>query len=92
MKRILIVGVGSLGSAIAKSALRSGVDRAALLLVDRTPVEASHTTDELQGCRVEGQVPENLSLGAGDFVVLAVKPQDAESACSGLQRVLSSEA
>jgi pyrroline-5-carboxylate reductase len=82
-----MVGVGGLGSALAKSVLRSGFDPSQLLLIDRKPAEVA-TTCEVQGCEVVDRPPGECRLESGDLLVLAVKPQDAEMACIGVRSVL----
>jgi pyrroline-5-carboxylate reductase len=89
--RIVIVGIGGLGSALAKSALLSGVESSHLLLVDRRAAEVGDTVD-LQGCCVVDRIPEDYRLGPEDLLVLAVKPQDAEQACSSVRKALVPEA
>ncbi len=89
--RIVIVGVGGLGSALAKSVLLSGVESSQLLLVDRRSGEVGAAID-LQGCRVVERIPEDYRLGPGDLLVLAVKPQDAEQACGSVRKALVPEA
>ncbi len=91
MRRFLVLGVGGLGSAIAKSLLRSGIKSDNLILVDRRPHQGA-IADELSGCRVQERIPDGLRLKSGDILVLAVKPQDAERACSGVFDVLSPDA
>jgi pyrroline-5-carboxylate reductase len=88
--RVAIVGVGALGSALAKSMISSGFDRSRLLLVDRNASEEG-ARSELEGCKLVTRVPEGYRLAAGDLLVLAVKPQDAEAACASVREVLCSD-
>jgi len=83
MKRIVIVGVGGLGSAMAKGVVRSGIDPSQLVLVDR---KAEHGV--ALECPILERLPQGLVLGPGDLLVLAVKPQDAEAACLAVRASL----
>ncbi len=88
--RIVILGIGQLGSALAERVILSGVQPSQLLLIDRKSVETEGLAG-IHGCRVGEQIPENFHFGASDLLVLAVKPQDAEEACASVREILNSD-
>lgn len=85
---VALVGVGSLGKALVESLLASSYRSEDVLLIERTEADRSQLAQRY-GCRVEAEFPEGVQLGSGDIIVLTVKPQDAEAACSGLKRHIS---
>jgi pyrroline-5-carboxylate reductase len=82
--KIAIVGVGNLGSVLAKSLVTHGISREAILLVTRD----STRSEEIRART--GCVPTQLPmLGDDDVLIIAVKPQDFAVASSGIREALS---
>ena len=88
--RIVVVGVGNLGSAIVRSLMRSYAPKDIVLVErasdDRDALSAQH------GCHVVPELSEELRVGAGDLLILSVKPQDAAVACEQLAPFVSPDA
>lgn len=82
--RIAIVGVGNLGSVLAKSLVAHGISREAILLVTRDATKSEDVVART-GC-----VPSRLpALGDDDVMILAVKPQDFIAASGAIREALS---
>jgi pyrroline-5-carboxylate reductase len=81
--RIAIVGVGNLGSALAKSLVGHGVSREAIVVVTR---DAKNSADIHERT---GFLPQPLPpLGDDDVLIVAVKPQDFEAASESIRPAL----
>jgi pyrroline-5-carboxylate reductase len=81
--RIAILGVGNLGSAVAKRLLVTGCAREDIVLITR----GSHTS--ARRCEELGIAPSTISeISKVDTVILTVKPQDVASAASSLRGIL----
>ena len=87
---VAIVGVGNLGKALVESLLASSYRSEDVLLIERAEADRSQLSARY-GCRVEAEFPESVRLGSGDVIVLTVKPQDSEAACSSLRPHISPE-
>ena len=85
---VALVGVGNLGKAVADSLLAASYRSEDVILIERAEKDRDYLAQRY-GCRVEAEVPAGLQLGAGDVVVLTVKPQDAQGACEGLRPIIS---
>jgi pyrroline-5-carboxylate reductase len=88
--RVWIVGVGNLGAAIVRSLLASQHSADDITLIERNPNDRKDLEDQFQ-CRVFGEIPGGVRLGAGDVLLLAIKPQDAALACAPLAAILHPE-
>lgn len=87
--RIVVVGVGNLGSAIARSLTHSYAPRD-IVLVERN-AESRQALKAQHGCHVVSELSERHTVQAGDLLILAVKPQDAIATCSQLAPYVSAE-
>jgi len=69
--KISLIGVGKMGSALARGWLRAGVQREELLLYDKNPLA-------LEPFQVKAQIVSkcDVAINEGDIIVLAVKPKD----------------
>lgn len=85
---VALVGVGNLGRAVVDSLLAASYRSEDVILIERAEKDRAYLAQRY-GCRVEQEVPAGLKLGAGDVVVLTVKPQDAEGACASLRPILA---
>lgn len=88
--RIVVVGVGNLGSAIARSLMHSYAPRD-IVLVERG-AETRESLKARHGCHVVPELSADHTVKAGDLLILSVKPQDATSTCAGLAPFVSPEA
>jgi pyrroline-5-carboxylate reductase len=88
--KIVVVGVGNLGSAIVRSLMHSYAPKDIVLVERRT--EDRHALKAQHGCHVLEQLSSEHRVGAGDLLILSVKPQDAVGAATGLAPFVSSEA
>ena len=88
--RIVVVGVGNLGSAIARSLMHSYAPKE-IVLVERN-AEARQALKAQHGCQVASELSEEHQVKAGDLLVLSVKPQDALATCAHLAPFVSPEA
>lgn len=79
--RIVVVGIGSLGSAVLKSLLRAGWSAQQLLMVSRRNRPADPELAEVVSTTADRIA---AAFGPDDLVVLAVKPADAVGACGQL--------
>ena len=87
---VALVGVGNLGKALVESLLAASYRSEDVILIERA--EGDRTAlSTAYGCRVESELPSGTHLGAGDVIVLTVKPQDAQAACAQLKPLLSRE-
>jgi pyrroline-5-carboxylate reductase len=72
--------------------LQAGIPPTDIQLVQRVS-EGNAGDDECSqqrfGCRVATGLPAHTSFSAGDLVIIAVKPQDAETACPALKPAIS---
>jgi len=62
-----------------------------IVLVERAS-EDRQTLTAQHGCHVDSELSEGLRVGAGDLLILSVKPQDAAVACSNLAPFVSPDA
>ncbi len=85
---VALVGVGNLGKALLESLLASSYRSEDVILIERGEEERL-ALSRRYGCRVGQSVPPGTHLGAGDVIVLTVKPQDADTACAQLRPVLT---
>jgi pyrroline-5-carboxylate reductase len=88
LPKIVVVGGGNMGSALVSGLVASGWGPADLAVAESDPLRRDALGDLLPGVAVHD------SPVAAQGAVLAVKPQDAESACvslgdTGISRVLS---
>ena len=93
---VALVGIGNLGSALIRSLLASSysiksVSLESVLLIERDKDKRAELSRQ-HGCRVEGHFPDGMVLGAGDVLILTVKPQDAETACIQVKSAISQQA
>jgi len=88
--RITLVGVGNLGSAIARSLVRAR-KKDELLLIEKHKHKRSQLESDY-GCRVLGALSEECVVGAGELLILCVKPQDAFAVTTTIAPFVSSEA
>jgi len=88
--RIVVVGVGNLGSAIARSLTHSYAPKE-IVLVERD-ADSRHALKAQHGCHVVSELSVEHSVKAGDLLILSVKPQDALATCAGLAPFVSPEA
>lgn len=85
-RRYVIIGAGAVGGALAAQLVPAGHDVVLVargehgkrIAADGLRVLRPHTTDLVAVPVVEG--PDDLTLGLGDVLLLAVKSQDAEAA------------
>jgi pyrroline-5-carboxylate reductase len=80
---VALVGVGNLGKALVESLLAASYRSEDVILIERAESDRKQLSQRY-GCRVESVIPAGIRLGAGDVIVLTVKPQDAEEACRSL--------
>lgn len=88
--RIVVVGVGNLGSAIARSLTHSYAPKD-IVLVERS-AESRQLLESQYGCHVVGELSGDYRVDEGDLLILSVKPQDAEETCVRLAPYVSTEA
>jgi len=88
--RIVVVGVGNLGSAIARSLTHSYSPRE-IVLVERN-AETRQTLKAQHGCHVAPELSADYKVESGDLLILSVKPQDAVVTCSNLAPFVSPDA
>ena len=88
--RIFVVGVGNLGSAIVRSLMHSYAPKE-IVLVERASADRE-TLKALHGCHVVSALSSDYPVSAGDLLILSVKPQDAQAACSTLAPFVSADA
>mgnify|MGYP006269089767 CR=1 FL=1 len=85
--RIVVVGVGNLGSAIARSLTHSYAPKD-IVLVERS-AETRSALKAQHGCNVVAELSAEHSVEEGDLLILSVKPQDAVATCSNLAAYVS---
>ena len=88
--RIVVVGVGNLGSAIVRSLMHSYAPKD-IVLVERT-AEDRHALKAQHGCHVLAELSTEYRVEGGDLLILAVKPQDAVLATTNLAPFVSPDA
>jgi len=88
--RIWIVGVGNLGTAIVRSLIASQHPADAITLIERNPADRKLLEEQFR-CEVFGEIPTGTTLGPGDVMLLAIKPQDAAVSCPALATALHPE-
>jgi pyrroline-5-carboxylate reductase len=88
--RIVVVGVGNLGSAIVRSLMHAYAPKDIVLVErreeDRNALKAQH------GCHVVHELSSQHRVEAGDLLILSVKPQDAVLAVTNLAPFVSPDA
>lgn len=87
---VAIIGVGNLGSVLAKSLLEHGFSHEKVLLICRASVKAQSAADAL-GLQCVTDVSILSKLQDNDLLILCVKPQDAREACETIRPLLSGE-
>lgn len=81
MKRLCIIGLGNMGLALLGGIVESGViDRSAILGVEKYPASAAAAA-ERYGIPVQADL---AGIGAGDTILLAVKPQQMKDVLATL--------
>jgi pyrroline-5-carboxylate reductase len=95
MERLVIVGGGRMGTALASGLIRAGRSSSSIAIIEKDSKRREELTTELPGVSVgagafDTEGPQDSAGGA----VLAVKPVDAEAACrgpvgQGVPRILS---
>ena len=88
--RIVVVGVGNLGSAIARCLTHSYAPKE-IVLVERN-AETRQALKAQHGCHVASELSADHQVKAGDLLILSVKPQDALDTCAMLAPFVSPEA
>jgi pyrroline-5-carboxylate reductase len=88
--RIFVVGVGNLGSAMVRSLMHSYAPKE-IVLIERAPADRQELKAR-HGCHVVAELSSDTQVKAGDLLILSVKPQDAQRACSKLAPFVSPDA
>jgi len=88
--KIVVVGVGNLGSAIARSLTHSYAPKD-IVLVERS-AEARAALKARHGCEVIGELSSDHRVEEGDLLIFSVKPQDAVATCASVAPHVSSKA
>ena len=88
--RIVVVGVGNLGSAIVRSLMHAYAPKD-IVLVERRE-EGRNDLRAQHGCHVVPELSSRYRVEAGDLLILSVKPQDAVIAATNLAPFVSPDA
>ena len=81
MKKVGIVGLGNMGEAIARALVAAGTDRKEIIGYDVKPERMKAVVEGLKIAHAKD--PADVAARS-DYIILAVKPQDAKAAIAGL--------
>ena len=81
MKKVGIVGLGNMGEAIARALIAAGADRKDIIAYDIKPERMKAV---VEGLKIASAKDPADVAARGDYIILAVKPQDAKAAIAGV--------